>query len=90
MSDNPKRSPKVEQILKKIKRGDKRPSKPYQGPPDMNFLIQNTTEGTGDRVLREFNQSTLDDVGPVTDGDREMRVLREMNELQEFENTPPF
>lgn len=40
-----------------------------------------------EKVLQEFNTSTLDDVGPVSGGDREMKVLREMNELQEFENT---
>ena len=39
------------------------------------------------RVLHEFNQSTLDDVGPVAGGgDQEMKVLKEMNELQDFEN----
>ncbi len=34
----------------------------------------------------EFNQSTLDDVGPVAGGDQELKILKEMNELQEFEN----
>ena len=28
--------------------------------------MQTTTEGTGEKVLREFNESTLDDVGPWT------------------------
>ena len=34
------------------------------------------------RVLREFNRSTLDDVGPLG-GDQGMAVLKEMNELGE-------
>lgn len=64
---------KAEQILKKMKKQDKKAAKPYQGPPDMDFLVQETTEGTGDktqekisRVLKELNASTTDDVGPVT------------------------
>ncbi len=32
-----------------------------------------------------FLRGTLD-VGPVTGGDRELKVLKEMNELQQFEN----
>jgi hypothetical protein len=40
--------------------------RPYQGPPDIDFLVQETTKGTGERVLREFNKLTLDDVGPWT------------------------
>jgi hypothetical protein len=40
-----------------------------------------------DKVLQEFNQSTLDDgVGPVKGGDQELKVLKEMNDLQDFEN----
>jgi hypothetical protein len=39
-----------------------------------------------DKVLQEFNASTLDDVGPVAGGDQEIKVLKEMNELQDFEN----
>ena len=57
---------KAEEILKKMKKRDRKVSRPYQGPPDLDFLVQKTTEGTGDKVLREFNQSTLDDVGPWT------------------------
>ena len=37
-----------------------------KGPPDIDFIVQKTTEGTGEKVLREFNQSTLDDVGPLS------------------------
>ena len=37
------------------------------------------------KILKEFNQSTLDDVGPVGNPDQEMKILKEMNELQEFE-----
>ncbi len=31
-----------------------------------------------DRILDEFNQSTLDDVGPVAGGDSESKFLREL------------
>lgn len=57
---------KAEEILKKMKKRDRKISRPYQGPPDIDFIVQKTTEGTGERVLDEFNQSTLDDVGPWT------------------------
>ncbi len=40
-----------------------------------------------DNVLQQFNTSTLDDAGPVAGGDQEIKVLKEMNELQEFENS---
>jgi hypothetical protein len=36
---------------------------------------------TADRILKEFNQSTLDDVGPLGD-DQTMAVLNDMNQLQ--------
>jgi hypothetical protein len=36
-----------------------------------------------DRALEEFNQSTLDDVGPVGSQDQKMRVLGEIWELGE-------
>ncbi len=39
-----------------------------------------------DKFLHEFNQSNLDPVGPVGKPDQQMRVLNEMNDLQEFEN----
>jgi hypothetical protein len=57
---------KAEQILRRMKKRDRKVSRPYQGPPDMDFVVQQTTKGTGERILREFNQSTLDDVGPWT------------------------
>lgn len=38
------------------------------------------------RLIEDRNRSTLDDVGPVSGGDQELKVLKEMNELQEFEN----
>jgi len=60
------RSEKAEQILRKMKKHDRKPSKPYDGPPDMDFLVQETTAGTGEKVLDEFNQSTLDKVGEFT------------------------
>ena len=70
---NDRRSEKAEQILKKMKKRDRKVSRPYQGPPDMDFVVQKTTEGTGDkteekisRILRELNGSTLDNVGPLT------------------------
>jgi len=37
-------------------------------------------------VLQEQNQSTLDDVGPVAGGDQELKVLKEMNDVQDLEN----
>jgi hypothetical protein len=36
-----------------------------------------------ERILGEFNQSTLDDVGPVVGAEQGMKVLQEMNELGE-------
>jgi hypothetical protein len=60
------KSDKAEQILRKMKKHDRKPFRPYQGPPDMDFLIQETTAGTGSRVLEEFNESTLDKVGELT------------------------
>jgi hypothetical protein len=39
------------------------------------------------RLLESFNKSTLDEgAAPVGGGDQEMTLLKEMNELQEFEN----
>ena len=55
---------RAEEILRKMKKRDRKASIPYNGPPDIDFIVQETTEGTGERVLREFNRSTLDDVGP--------------------------
>lgn len=66
MTDKAKKSEKAEQVLQKMKSRDKRPSKPSDAPPDMDFIIQNMTKGTGAKVLDQFNQSTLDDVGPWT------------------------
>ena len=61
-----RKTEKAEQILRKMKKRDRKVTRPYQGPPDMDFLVQKTTEETGEKVLSEFNQSTLDDVGPWT------------------------
>jgi hypothetical protein len=36
------------------------------------------------RVLVDFNQSTLDPVGPLG-GDQEIKVLKELNEMQDLE-----
>jgi hypothetical protein len=36
------------------------------------------------RILDEFNQSTLDDVKPIG-GDQEIKVLKELNEMQDLE-----
>lgn len=60
------RSEKAEKILRKMKAQGRRPVKPYDGPPEMNFISQKTTEATQDRILEEFNQSTLDKVGKFT------------------------
>jgi hypothetical protein len=35
---------------------------------------------------RQFNKDTMDADALVGGGDQEMKVLKEMNELQEFEN----
>jgi len=60
------RSEKAEEILRMMKKRDRKAAIPYDGPPDIDFIVQKTTEGTGEKVLNEFNQSTLDDVGPWT------------------------
>jgi hypothetical protein len=67
------RSEKAEEILQKLKKRDRKASIPYQGPADIDFIVQKTTEGTDDktqekisRVLRELDASTMDDVGPLT------------------------
>ena len=52
-------------------RNTRNPSKP----------IHNFRSETRDRVLDEFNRSTLDDVGPLG-GKQGVRVLPEMNELE--------
>ena len=44
---------------------DRKPYKPYDGPHHINFLIQETTTGTREKVLDDFNQSTLDKVGEL-------------------------
>jgi hypothetical protein len=36
-----------------------------------------------DRVLDQFNQSTLDDVGPIGGAEQGMKVLSEMNSLSD-------
>jgi len=38
------------------------------------------------KILQEFNQSTFDAPASVRNPDQEMKVLNEMNELQQFEN----
>jgi hypothetical protein len=42
-------------------------------------------EETRERVLREFNASTLDDVGPIG-SDQGAAVLQNMNQLQSDQN----
>ena len=37
-----------------------------------------------DKILNEFNQSTLDPVGPLG-GDQEIKVLKELNEMADLE-----
>ena len=53
----------------------------------LNKKNRKTPRSIRDTVLQQFNASTLDDVGPVAGGDQEIKVLKEMNELQEFENS---
>ena len=38
-----------------------------------------------DQILRDFNASTLDPVGPLG-GDQEIKVLKEMNEMQDLQS----
>jgi hypothetical protein len=59
------RSEKAEQILRKMKSQIAYPARLYQGPPDLDFVVQQTTEAGG-KVLKEFNESTLDEVGEFT------------------------
>jgi hypothetical protein len=54
---------RAEQILRKMRKGDRKQVKRYTGPPDLDFIIQRTTGGTGEKILDDFNQSTLDKVG---------------------------
>ncbi len=61
-----KKTDRAEQILRKMKSHGRKAYKPYDRSPDIDFLIQETTTGTGERVLDEFNQSTLDKVGEFT------------------------
>jgi flagellar basal body-associated protein FliL len=37
-----------------------------------------------DRILNDFNRDQMDDVGPVG-GDQEIKVLKELNEMQDLE-----
>jgi hypothetical protein len=62
---------KAQRILDKLNRKNHKSMKPWS---------------TRDRVLNEFNTSTLDDVGPVAGRDQELKVLKEMNDLQDLEN----
>lgn len=49
-------------------------------PVDEDALARVNDAQRRDRVLGEFNASTLDSVGPLG-GDQGMKVLQEMNEL---------
>ncbi len=42
--------------------------------------------GTRSKVLDSFNRMDQEEVSPVEGGDQEIKALKEMNELQEFEN----
>jgi hypothetical protein len=65
---------KAARILQKMKRRDrKKASKLFRSPKARG------------RVLDEFNRSTLDDVSPVG-GDQEIKVLKELNEMQDLRN----
>jgi transcription antitermination factor NusA-like protein len=41
--------------------------------------------GTREKILREFNDSTLDDVGPLA-GDKGEKFLSELNEMADLES----
>lgn len=65
---------KAQANLRKMKRRDrKKASRLFQSPE------------ARERVLDEFNQSTLDDVGPIGGGEQAMKVLQKMNELGEHQ-----
>ncbi len=53
---------------------------------NLNRKNRKTPTSIRDKVLQEFNTSTLDDVGPVAGGDQEIKMLKEMNELESFQN----
>jgi len=55
---------------------------------DEDILARLNDSQHRDRILDDFNQSTLDDVGPVG-GEKEFRVLEEMNDLVEEVSRPP-
>lgn len=57
------RTEKAEKTLRKVRTGNRRNGKPFDGPADLDFIVQETTEGTRDRIVKEFNESTLDKVG---------------------------
>ena len=57
---------KAQKILESLKK-----RKPYQVP----------NPRTRDKILNDFNQSTLDPAGPLG-GDQSMAVLQDMNELE--------
>jgi hypothetical protein len=72
-------SDKAEQVLKNLKRKDRKGLKRWSA-------LQSNPKRR-DQILENLNYDQLDHVSPVAGGgDQEMRVLKEMNELQEFEN----
>jgi hypothetical protein len=52
---------------------------------DEDLVARMNDSQNRDRILNEFNRSTLDDVGPIERREQGMRVLQEMNELGEAE-----
>lgn len=49
----------------------------------LNKKNRRTPVSIRERVLQEFNASTLDDVGPVAGGEKESKLLQEMNQLDQ-------
>lgn len=49
--------------------------------PILDFRIGGPQISRGERILHDFNESTLDSAGPVS-SDQGMAVLNEMNDLQ--------
>jgi hypothetical protein len=48
-----RRTKKAEEILKKMKKHDDKPRKPYQGPPDMSFIALDSPKPESERDVND-------------------------------------
>jgi hypothetical protein len=70
---------KAKQIMQEIRKSDRKGLKRWSA-------LQSNPKRR-DHILENLNNDQMDHVSSVAGGgDQEMRVLKEMNELQEFEN----